>query len=139
MPPDFSTPPCVIITPVRTSRFYETRFNVITPVCVARDVTTKGFRLAARNTDPDFSGSSAFNWIAIHECPGLSGPVPAVDYGFLPPQYLAPSRESFFGNRTFHDSVYYSLPQQPRFLDTKVASVQLTATDKNMDMQAFLL
>src|SRR5262249_13486851 len=42
-------------------------FNVLTRICVARDVTVQGFRLAVRNADPDFGGFSAFNWIAIEE------------------------------------------------------------------------
>ena len=58
--PNFVGTPRVIITPVRNTNFDPTstteRFNVMTPVCVARDVTPTGFRLAARNADPDFGG-----------------------------------------------------------------------------------
>jgi hypothetical protein len=132
--PSFSVPPRVVVTPVQTTKFAGTGgLNVMTPICVARDVTTKGFRLAARNADPDFGGSFAFNWVAIEESPGTTNPVPALAKGVFPSKHFGPLRASFLGRRTFQDHVFYLMPSDSSFLDTKVASVQLTAIDRNVD------
>jgi hypothetical protein len=131
--PSFSVPPRVVVTPICATKFDgKGGFNVMTPICVVRDVTTKGFRLAARNTDPDFGGSYAFNWVAIEESPGVTNPVPALAGGLFPRRHFAPFRESFRGHRTFRDHVFYSVPRDSRSLDTKVASVQVTATDRGV-------
>ncbi|SAK96247.1 hypothetical protein AWB81_05366 [Caballeronia arationis] len=130
--PNFAASPRVIVTPVKATKFSGGQLNVATPVCLARDVSTKGFRLAARNADPDFGGSFAFDWVAIEESPGVTGSVPALERGTFPPRYFAPSRESLLGRRTFSDHVYYLLPRELRLLDTKLSSVQLTATDQNV-------
>lgn len=128
--PNFVNAPRVVITPVRNTNFSGKDYNVMTPVCVARDVTAKGFSLAARNADPDFGGSYAFNWIAIEESPGTANPVPALESKVFPPQWFAPLRESFAGNRTFRDHVYYDVG--PTLPDPRISSVQLTATDRNV-------
>jgi hypothetical protein len=107
--PHFSVPPRVIVTPIRMTKFHRTGFNVMTPVCIVRDVTTQGFRLAARNADPDFGGSSGFNWVAIEASPGVTQPVPALERGVFPPRHFAPLRASFLDRRTFDDHVYYAL------------------------------
>jgi hypothetical protein len=134
--PNFVGTPRVIITPVRNTNFDPTStsrsFNVMTPVCVARDVTPQGFRLAARNADPDFGGFSAFNWIAIEEAPGVENSVPALQTGVFPPRHFAAAFESGLGNRTFNDHVYYGMDNPPISLDNNAASVQLTATDQNV-------
>jgi hypothetical protein len=128
--PNFVNAPRVVVTPVMTTKFNGNEFNVMTPVCVARDVTTKGFRLAARNADRDFGGSYAFNWVAIEESAGVENPVPALEMNVFPSRHFAPLGESFGGNRTFGDHVFYgrdaSLP------DPRISSVQLTASDRNV-------
>ena len=139
--PNFVGTPRVIITPVRNTNLDPTStpgsggrlgFNVMTPVCVARDVTPQGFRLAARNADPDFGGFSAFNWIAIEETPGVENAVPALQKGLFPPRHFDPAFESFLGNRSFEDHVYYEMHNPPISLDNNVASVQLTATNQSV-------
>jgi hypothetical protein len=102
----------------------------MTPVCVARDVTTKGFRSAARNTDPDFGGQYAFNWVAIEESAGVANPVPALEMGVFPARHFAPMCESFLGQRTFQDHVFYG--REVKLPDPNTSSVQLTATDRNV-------
>lgn len=134
--PNFVGTPRLIITPVRNTQFDPTStsrsLNVMTPVCVARDVTPQGFRLAARNADPDFGGFSAFNWIAIEETPGVDNAVPALERGLFPPRHFDRGFESFLGRRTFGDHIYYGMDSPPISLDNSVASVQLTATDQNV-------
>jgi hypothetical protein len=123
--------PRVIITPVNDSRLVTTatgeRFNVMKPVCVARDVTPQSFRLAARNADPDFGGNYAFNWIAIEEAWGEENAVPDLRTEVFPPMHFCPAFESFLGQRTFADGGF-----APISLDNSVASVQLTATNQNV-------
>lgn len=127
--PDFSAAPRVIITPVRKLRLDGAGFNILTPVCAARDVTARGFRLAAYNQDPDFGGRTAFNWVAIEESPNATNPVPDLMVGLLPPQSFAPFRESFLGQRTFHDHDFGG----SGLFDATAGSVQLTATDRGID------
>ncbi len=125
--PGFVSPPRVIITPVMTTKFNHGAFNVMTPVCVARDVTTAGFKLAARNAEPDFGGSYAFNWVAIEESAGIPNEVPAFETGTAPPRHFGAFRDTAFGNRTFRDHVFYGA--DVRLPDPSSSSVQLTSTD----------
>jgi hypothetical protein len=90
--------------------------------------------LVAYNQDPDFGGSSAFNWVAIEESPDTTNPVPDLLLGVLPPHRFAPFRESFLGQRTFQDHDFagaglFNAVDDGRF----AASVQLTATDRDID------
>jgi hypothetical protein len=100
----------------------------MTPVCVTRDVTAKGFRLAAHNADLDFGGSYSFNWAAIEESPGVTNSVPLLDRGLFPPVHVAPFRTALGGKRSFQDHVFF-FPKEP-VLNRSVASVQLTTTDQ---------
>jgi hypothetical protein len=133
--PGFSAAPRVIVTPVRLDlRDDSGGFNIMTPVCAARDVTVKDFRLVAYNQDPDFGGSSAFNWVAIEEAPDATNPVPNLARGVLPPHSFAPFRESFLGRRTFKDHDFAGAGLFNAVDDGRLtASVQLTATDRGID------
>jgi hypothetical protein len=124
--PNFTGPPRVIITPVKLTKFDGKGFDVMTPVCAARDVTAEGFRLAAYNADPHFGGSSSFNWIAVQESAEASNLLPEVETGVLPPSRFAPFCESFFANRTFHDHL---VGGGAGLFDSSVESVQIAATD----------
>jgi hypothetical protein len=128
--PGFSAAPRVIITPVRNNlRNLDGSFNLVTPVCAARDVTAKDFRLVAYNQDPDFGGLSTFNWVAIEESPNATVPVPDLIWGVIPPQVFGAFRESGFAQRTFRDHVFAGAG----LFDASAASVLLTATDRGID------
>jgi hypothetical protein len=129
--PNFTSPPRVIITPVKKDRFDSTGgFNVMTPAYVARDLTPKGFRFVAFNTDPDFEGFSAFNWVAIEESRDVTNQAPELKKGVMLPHEFRPFRESFLGKRTFQDHGFDGVKGLP--FDSSAASVQLTATDHNV-------
>lgn len=122
--PEFETPPCVIVTPVIKDRLDGTTFNLVTPVCAARSITAKDFRVAVCNQDPDFGGICALSWVAIQESPDAAKPVPDPRFGVFPALQFAPFRDSAFGHRSFGDHGYGGTG-----LDSDLASVQLTATD----------
>jgi hypothetical protein len=127
--PNFTGPPRVIITPVKLTKFDGNGFDVMTPVCAARDVTEEGFRLAAYNADPHFGGSSSFNWIAVQESPEASNLLPEVEIGVLPPARFAPFCESFFARRTFQDHL---VGGGAGLFDSSVESVQIAGTDRGV-------
>jgi hypothetical protein len=131
--PGFTSAPRVIITPVRKfARDGAAGFNLMTPICAARDVTARGFRLAASNQDPDFGGLMAFNWVAMEESPGGANPVPKLATGVLPPLHYAPFRESLQGHRSFQDHQFAG----SGMFDSSVASVQLTSSDASVQQHS---
>jgi hypothetical protein len=103
----------------------------MTPAYVIREVTPKGFRFVAFNTDPDFEGFSAFNWVAIEESHDVTNQAPELKMGVTSPQQFGPFRESFLRKRTFQDHAFGgAVPFVP--FDSSAASVQLTAMDQNV-------
>jgi hypothetical protein len=126
--PDFKTAPRVIVTPVRQLPKDGEKFNLVTPIGAARDVTAKGFRLSVCSQDPDFGGLTSFNWVAIEESPDSANPVPDLITGVLPPMFFGPFRQRFGSNRTFEDHGFGGFG----LFDSSVGPVLLTATDHNV-------
>jgi hypothetical protein len=126
--PEFQTAPRVIVTPLRTSVRDGPAFNSMTPCCSARNITTRGFHLAAQNLDADTGGRMAFAWVAVEESPGRRKAMPGLRTGVFAPLLFAPFHETLLGTRTFHD---HALGANGLF-DGLPASVHLTSTDWNV-------
>lgn len=58
----FATPPIVLVTPYRDK---ECKGEDVAPVGIARNVTTHGFTLAARNSASGNPGDAGFYWVAF--------------------------------------------------------------------------
>jgi hypothetical protein len=112
----YAEPPIVVATPILEDEFDIGAY----PVCVVKDVTVRGFTLAARNMADH--GFAAFYWMAVLQTPGTSGGVVYLTSGVLSSLYFgakgSPNQQNGLTNLDMLNHVS--------------ASVILTATDQNV-------